>query len=110
MLFQEKQCSENQAGESCTAYTYQSASVSVPVTVKPKVKTGEITTICCGEPKVSPSPYQIVCSSKSGTCSYILKQNICIEVPIEISTDAFVGCPSIECGEASEKFCEDCGG
>lgn len=107
---QENNCQNNPDGELCTAYTYQSATVSVPVCVKPKVKTGEISTVCCGEPTVIASPYQLICSSKSGVCSYILKQNICIEVPVEISTDAYVGCPCIECGDVSEKFCDNCGG
>ncbi|NCB73958.1 MAG: hypothetical protein EOM51_04330 [Clostridia bacterium] len=110
MYFEEKCCPDIQPGETCTAYTYQSASVSVPVTIVPRVKTGNITTVCCGEPKVRLSPYNIVCSSKSVNCSFILMQNICIEIPIEISADTIASCPTIACGEASSKMCEDCGG
>ena len=110
MYFEEKRCPDIQGGETCAAYTYQSASVSVPVTIIPKVKTGNITTVCCGEPKLSISPYNVVCSPKSGHCSFILMQNICIEIPIEISADTITGCPTIKCGEASNKMCDDCGG
>ena len=98
------------AAESCTAYTYQSAAVSVPITVRPKVSTGNISTFCCGEPSLTPSPFEISCSTKSGTCHFVLTQNICIEIPIEFSADACSGCPRIECGEVSSKMCEDCGG
>ncbi|NLW65506.1 MAG: hypothetical protein GXY26_04680 [Clostridiales bacterium] len=105
-----KKCNaEDNSGESCVTYTYQSASVSVPVVVKPKATTGDINTFCCGEPKVSPSPYKITCCSKSGICSFILTQNICVEIPLEISAEAFTGCPYIKCGDVSDEFCEDCG-
>ena len=110
MYSQEKQNTEEQPSEGCTAFTYQSASVSVPITVKPKLSTGSINTFCCGEPSISPSPYKIVCSSKTGNCSFVLTQNICIEIPIEISTEALTGCPTIECLDTSGKSCEECGG
>lgn len=109
MNCQEKKPTEEQAFEGCTAFTYQSAAVSVPITVKPKVNTGSISTFCCGEPSISPSPYKIICNSKSGNCNFILTQNICIEIPIEFSAEALASCPFIECGEASEKMCEGCG-
>lgn len=105
----EKRSTEDHADESCIAYTYQSASVSVPVVVTPKTTTGNINVFCCGEPRVSPSPYKIICDSKSGNCSFILTQDICVEIPVEISADAFTGCPKIECGDVSAEFCEDCG-
>ncbi len=94
--------------ESCTAFTYQSAAVSVPVTVRPKVSTGNINTFCCGEPSISPSPYKIICNSKAGNCSFILTQNICVEIPIEFSAEACTGYPYIECGEVTSKKCENC--
>lgn len=103
-------CPEECKRESCTAYTYQSASVSVPVTVRPKVKTGTISTFCCGEPQISQSPFRLVCSPNSGNCSFLLTQNICIEIPIEISADAVTCCPYINCSDTSTEFCEDCGG
>ena len=110
MNCQDYQNVEERPFEGCTAFTYQSASVSVPITVKPKVSTGNINTFCYGEPSVSPSPYKIVCNSKSGNCSFILTQNICIEIPIEFSAEALAGCPNIECFDTSGKACEECGG
>ena len=97
-------------GESCTAYTYQSAAISVPVTVRPRVKTGEISTFCCGEPRISPSPFRVICSPDTGNCSFLLTQQVCIEIPIEISADALTCCPYIKCGEAGKECREACGG
>lgn len=110
MNCKEHQRNEEQPLGGCTALTYQSAEVSVPISVRPKVCTGIINTFCCGEPNISPSPYTIVCNSKPGNCSFTLTQNICIEIPIEISAEAVSGCLHIECGEVSGKMCEDCGG
>ncbi len=110
MTCHEKQDAEKKPSENCTALTYQSAAVSVPITVRPKVDTGKINTFCCGEPSIKPSPYKIICSQSGGSCSFILTQNICIEIPIEFSAEATASCPYIECGEVSGKMCENCGG
>ena len=110
MRCQEKQDGEEQALERCIALTYQSAAVSVPIIVRPKVSTGNINTFCCGEPSIKPSPYKIICSQSGGSCSFILTQSICIEIPIEFSAEAAASCPYIECGEVSGKLCENCGG
>ncbi len=101
---------ENPDSAGCVAVTYQSASVSVPVTVQPKVSTGHINTFCCGEPKITPSPCKLICNPNSGSCSFILTQTICVEVPVEISAKAFVDYPYVQCGEVSGKLCEECDG
>lgn len=98
------------APESCTAFTYQSAAVSVPINVRPKVCTGDISTFCCGEPAITPSPYKLVCNSKAGGCSFVLTQTVCIEIPVAFSAEACAGCPSIECLDVSSEMCENCGG
>ena len=97
----EQHHSDNQASEGCIAVTYQSAAVSVPVTVQPKVSTGHINTFCCGEPIITPSSYKITCNQKSGGCSFVLTQNICVEIPIEFSANACVDSPRIICGDIS---------
>lgn len=84
----------------CTVITHQNARVSVPVTVKPKVSAGDIKSFCCGEPKVTPSPYTISCKPyPDSRCSFVLTQNICIEIPIEFSADAVLSPPCIACPE-----------
>lgn len=101
---------EDRNSGGCVAVTYQSATVSVPVTVKPKVSAGSINTFCCGDPRIIPSPCRMICNPGSGNCSFILTQNICVEVPIEFSAQALVNCPYIKCGEAGGKMCEGCDG
>ncbi|NLB81954.1 MAG: hypothetical protein GX800_10200 [Clostridiaceae bacterium] len=97
--------------KNCLTNTYQSADVSVPVSVRPKVNTGKPITFCCGEPTVTPSSCRIVCNDydcSSGTCKYTITQKVCIEVPIEFGADATVGCPCIICGDVTTDICTDC--
>jgi hypothetical protein len=96
-----KQSDDDQSSEHCTVYTYQSAAVSVPISVRPKVNAGAVSTFCCGEPVIIPAPKRILCNSRPDSCSYILRQSFCIEIPIEFSADSCVGCPSIECYDTS---------
>lgn len=109
--FLKKSCSEEQDSRSCTTVASQNATVTVPVIVKPNVKTGDINTFCCGEPKITPSPYTVICSNQQvKSCSFIITQNICIEIPIEFSAEASAACPRIECGEVENNGCKDYNG
>lgn len=86
--------------KNCTVLTYQSANVSVPITVKPRVNTGPISTFCCGEPKVTPASYTVKYNSGSGSgCCYTISQNICIEIPVEFSANAYANPPRVICGD-----------
>lgn len=105
----EKNYLYNPESKGCKTVTYQSATLSVPVTVKPKVSAGDINTFCCGDPVVTPSPYKIICNSKHGSCTFTITQNICVEIPIEFSASAFMACPRVECGEVTNEMCENCG-
>ena len=97
--------------ESCSAITYQSATVCVPVTVDPKVNTGEVAVYCCDEPIITPFPCTLRCNpKKNGSCYYTITQNICIEIPVVFSADAFLGKPCIDCGEVTgQTVCKDSG-
>ncbi|MGE4486011.1 MAG: hypothetical protein AB7C97_12975 [Oscillospiraceae bacterium] len=96
-----------QDSKNCTAVAFQSAVVSVPVFVKPKATTGEISTFCCGEPRITTFPHhKTTCGPKQNGCSFILTQNICIEIPIEFSADAIAEFPHVECKGADDKKCE----
>lgn len=88
----------------CTVSGFQKAIITVPVTVKPIVKTGETTTVCCGDPIITPG--KVLCNSDgriNGTCSFTLTQKICIEVPITIGAKSYIGSPAVECGPVSEE-------
>jgi hypothetical protein len=84
----------------CTVVTYQSANVSVPITIRPRVNTGDITAFCCGEPKIIPSSYiKKLNPCINSTCSFTISQDICVEIPVEFSAEAYAGPPHVICGE-----------
>jgi len=90
--------------ETCSASGFQKAIITVPVTVKPYVKAGETTTVCCGDPIITAG--KVLCNSDgkiNGTCSFTLTQKICIEVPVTIGAKSYVGSPAVECGPVSEE-------
>jgi hypothetical protein len=88
----------------CTVVACQAAAVSVPVTVRPNVSTCAVKAFCCGEPALKPSPCTFRNHSGSGDahCSFILTQNICIEIPIEFSAQALLDAPYIQYGKATD--------
>jgi len=99
-------CSQesNCPNQSCETTTYQMATVNVPITVTPTANTGDINTVCCGSPTITPCSCKCTYTGdETGSCSYIISQNICIEVPIEFSATACVGDPCVECGRAINK-------
>jgi len=65
----------------------QEANISVPFTVEPRVNTKEATSHCVGEPEVKQKTIICECCNKS-IMSFVLSQNICIEIPIEFSAEA----------------------
>jgi hypothetical protein len=65
----------------------QKANISVPFTVEPKVNTKEATSHCLGEPVVKQKNVICECCHKS-IMSFVLSQDICIEIPIEFSAEA----------------------
>lgn len=84
--------------QSCLKYAYQQASVCVPVELIPFAESGKIKTYCCGEPLVK--AYKDDCTGK---CNFIIKQCVCIEIPVAFGADAFLGEPHIQCGASSDK-------
>jgi hypothetical protein len=94
--------------QTCPATAYQSATVCVPVRVRPYAIAGIPTTICCGEPIVT-NEGATCAGTLNGRCSFTLTQDICIEVPVEFGARSRVGRPFVECGEVSnEDICTDC--
>lgn len=83
----------------CTVVTYHNANVAIPVTVKPEINTGEINTICYGEPKITKCPYALRCNAKNDKCRFTIIQDIRIAIPIEISANAILDAPFINCEE-----------
>lgn len=82
---------------------HKNANISVPVTVKPRVNTKETITFCCGEPTLTKRSCSCE-NSRHAQCSFVLSQNIRIEIPIEFSADAFVKEPGINCDMCKEDY------
>lgn len=90
----------------CEVIAYQKADVCVPITVKPDVTTGTITTICCGTPEIKQGSQ---CSGGATECSFTVTQTVCVKVPLTFGADATVGQAGIDCGEPSlTDLCKDC--
>jgi len=77
--------------------------VSAPVTVAPYIRQLPATISCCGEPTLTP-----ISSCRGGRCSFVITQNLCIEIPIEIGATSKIGNPRTQCfGPSSEDVCND---
>lgn len=94
---------------SCPAYGSQRATVCVPVTVSPYATVGETTTYCCGDPVVTPGA--IACGgTPMGSCTFTIRQDVCISVPVSFGATAVVGQYSVLCSDATTgESCPDCG-
>lgn len=107
-MSEELQMNELIDDQTCPAVGYQSASICVPVTVKPFAKTGTTFTKCCGAPVVVSGGDQ--CSGQiNGSCVFTISQDICVAVPVEFGAVASVGDTYVNCnGASSSDICTDC--
>lgn len=94
--------------QTCPAVGYQSASICVPVTVRPFAKTGTTFTKCCGTPIVVSGAEE--CDGQiDGSCVFTIRQDICVAVPVEFGTVASVGDTYVNCnGASADDICTDC--
>lgn len=89
-------------------YWIPKGDVCVPVTVTPYAKTGDTQTICCGEPLIETDDTPCV-GIKNGSCTFKIKQTICVAVPVNFGASSTVGEPYVDCLDiASTDICTDC--
>lgn len=74
---------------------HQEASISVPVTITPKVNTKEATLHYYGDPIIKEKSLKCIYCHKTFT-RLVLSQNIRVEIPIELAADAIVKNACIE--------------
>ena len=85
----------------CAATGYQTVSVCLPVTVTPYARVGDVRTYCCGTPVVTPG--MSVCpGERAGSCTFTLRQRVCVAVPVDFGADVQLGEHSVECQGASD--------
>ena len=77
----------------CSTVNYQYANISIPVEVRPKATTGEITIECCEEPTVE------CCNNECGnSLDIVITQKVCIKIPVRYQIEACAGEETITCG------------
>ena len=90
----------------CETFTYQTATVCVPVIVTPTAVSGPTRTLCCGDPVVIPN--ERACTSGNLHCYFTVSQRVCIEIPITFGATATVGDARITCEDVGTDGCTDC--
>lgn len=89
--------------EPCETTFFQIETVCVPVTVTPFATLGEATTTCCGDPVVNPDGK---CMGDKKSCSFTIKQRLCIEIPITFGAAIETGEATVQCGEVTTEPCD----
>lgn len=89
--------------EPCESTFFQNETVCVPVTVTPFAEPGEATAKCCGRPMVTPDGQ---CPGDRKSCSFVIRQRLCIEIPIRFGAVIETGEAVVQCGEVSEMPCD----
>mgnify|MGYP007111635797 CR=1 FL=1 len=74
------------------------ASACLPLMVMPYTKAGKTRVYCCGMPEVI-SDNQCCHDIADGGCSYIIRQHLCVDIPVRINASAFADDPYILCQE-----------
>lgn len=100
-------CSAPPVPSDCEVTAFQRVGVCVPVTVIPYAYPGDVTTICCGNPLIT--PYIGSCPGMVTECTFTVTQNVCITVPLTFGAKVDVGEAKIECDEPTlADLCKDC--
>lgn len=87
----------------CESTFFQNETVCVPVTVTPFATPGEAKANCCGKPMVSTDN---PCQGDKKSCSFTIRQKLCIEIPIKFGAVIETGEAVVQCGEVSEMPCD----
>lgn len=90
-------------GMPCESTFFQNETVCVPVTVTPFATPGTAKANCCGRPMVNMGSQ---CPGNKTSCSFTIKQRLCIEIPITFGAVIETGSAVVECGDVSEKPCD----
>lgn len=98
-------CGPSCGGEvPCESTFFQTETVCVPVTVTPFATPGEAKASCCGKPIIGQGSTQ--CPGNQTSCSFTIKQRLCIEIPISFGAVIETGKAVVQCGEVSETPCD----
>lgn len=82
----------------CPAVSTQSATVCLPVSLKPYAKTGEINVKCNGAPIVV-CGCSVCKGTPEGCCEFTISQKITVDIPVEFGADVNIGKVYTDCGK-----------
>jgi len=82
--------------QTCPASGHQVMVTNVPVTVTPLAHAGAVNTYCIGRPSVIPGVNECF-HAHNGACSFTLRQEICVNVPVFFGAEATLGDPYVSC-------------
>lgn len=100
--------SEKALPYTCHRMAYQKARVCVPITVTPFARMHAPTTYCCGDPVILPADLNCP-GCLNGSCTFTLRQKICVEIPIELDATATTSGTYVCCnGASAENICRGC--
>ncbi len=92
--------------KACNVVEYSYANISVPVSIAPYAEIGKITSKCYGKAKVT-NGNEMPSGSACGCCTFVVSQNICVEIPIEFGTSVVTGGAYIDClGATMDNKCD----
>lgn len=97
-----KETCEKELGSyiTCEKIIHQKSKVSLPISIEPFVVSGKIKARCCGNPKLT-----IECDDN---CSYVITQEICVEIPVKFGVTTEVKEECVECEAPTiEEACKD---
>lgn len=79
----------------CPATVHETVCVQADVTLTPVVTVGTVRSFCVGPPIIGPC---VGPTSPSGTCTFTVSQQICVQVPLTFSASATAVPTGIVCG------------
>lgn len=88
-------------GVPCPAEVHETVCVQAEVTITPAVDVGSITTTCVGGPVIGACP-----GTPAQSCTFVVSQNICVDVELDFSADATAVPHGIVCGTPSIGACQ----
>lgn len=88
--------------EECETTVFQEIEVCVPITVTPRAMVGDINVTCCGEADVSTDMCPMI---SQPSCTFFVRQNLCVEVPVRFSAMGEPGQEVVTCGVLNQEGC-----
>lgn len=93
--------------ELCETTVFQEIEVCVPITVTPRAIVGDINVTCCGAAEVSQTDDCLISEvqPQPSSCTFFVRQSLCVEVPIRFSAMGEPGQEVVTCGDPNQEGC-----